>query len=128
MSDSWITAGRLKPCPGCPWIIGNADKSTRIEGQHEAFEPAFSGELGAYRVMRCHQVPDADPRGGACVGYLLSDHALDNLTVRMLLLDEPDLLDEIGSTRPLHSRYVDMRQALDEQWGDATLPRTESDG
>jgi hypothetical protein len=121
--DLWMTAGRTRPCAGCPWIVDNAEASRRIEGAHERVIGMFSGEQGFYDVMRCHQVPDEDPRGGACIGYLMSDHALDNLNVRLLLAREPDTAERIGSNRPLHRQYADMRAALDEQWGDQTNDR-----
>jgi hypothetical protein len=118
-----MTAGKTRPCAGCPWIVDNAEASCRIEGAHEAQAAMFSGEQGFHDIMRCHQVPDEDDRGGACIGYLLSDHALDNINVRLLFGDDPEVPRRIDSKRPLHKRYASMRAALDAQWGDQTNDR-----
>lgn len=128
MSDPlWMTAGRTHPCPGCPWIKDNAEASCRIEGAHEEMASAFSGEWGGHRIMRCHQVPDEDPRGGACIGYLLSDHAADNINVALLYEADPETPARIGSHRPMHATYRDMRAALDEQWGTEPPPAKPTD-
>lgn len=116
-SDLWMTAGRRQPCQSCPWVKDNGAHSVRIPGAHESVAPMFDRRDGFYDIMRCHQVPDEDERGGACIGYLLSEHALDNINVRICYSHEPEVPELISSGRPMHTRYEDMRAALDAEWG-----------
>lgn len=109
-----FTGGRLKPCVGCPWRVGNAGASVPDLAAHESMAHLFDGSQGFREVMACHLTGNGEQ--AACVGYVLSDHGFDNLTVRFAAVSggfEPTQLDADGE---LHHTYGPMRAALDEHW------------
>lgn len=109
-----FTAGKHEPCAGCPWRKGNASRSCGIPEKHEASKDAFSGEDGIYTVMECHTLP-ADVHG-ACVGYMLSEHAINNIVVRIAYGE--GIVGEIGDGgHAMHEKYEDMAAELYEYWG-----------
>lgn len=105
-----FTAGRTKPCAGCPWRVGNASRSLGIAALHEAASSTFDGSTGWNTIMACHTNPPGTD--GACVGYLLTDHAFDNLSVRMAAAREPETFGALEPDGDLHATYPEMLAAL----------------
>lgn len=110
-----FTAGQSKPCAGCPWIVGNESRSCGVAGRHQRAAGAFSRLDGFYTVMECHTLPAGVK--GACIGYLLSEHAMDNLWVRLAIIEGWFHPDTISSTVEMHARYEPMAAALLDHWG-----------
>jgi hypothetical protein len=75
------------------------------------------GSFTAGRTSPCAGCPWKVGNDGACVGYLLSEHAFDNFAVRMAAADDHELFASLTAGGPLHERYDDMAAALVEHWG-----------
>lgn len=59
--------------------------------------------------MACHTLNENIE--GACIGYLMSDHAYDNFLVRMAAGKEFDP-DELHCDKPMYSTYPEMFEAM----------------
>jgi hypothetical protein len=110
-----FTCGGTRPCPDCPWRPGRAPESRPDAARHaNAADSTFSGEQGFHVIMACHLNPaDTD---GACVGYLLSEHAHDNFAVRLAAISgtfDPAQLEPVET----YATYPEMRAALETIWG-----------
>lgn len=110
-----FTADQTKPCAGCPWVVGNESRSCGVPGCHQRAAGAFSGLDGFYTVMECHTLPEGV--NGACIGYLLSEHAMDNLWVRVAIGNGWFDPGQLEAPVELHARYESMAAALVEHWG-----------
>lgn len=98
-----FTLGRTRPCSGCPWRVGNESRSVVDVAAHERARETFTERDGFHPVMACHMNPAG--LDGACVGYLLSEHALQNLSVRVAIAMGALDLATLEADGPLYERY-----------------------
>lgn len=107
-----------KPCAGCPFRKDNGTRSHPIPGKHTKLAHLFDGQPGMHEIMECHTLPEGEH--GACVGYLLSEHVWDNLSLRIAMIEGRLDLTVLEPDGELYSTYREMVDAYDDDWGDFT--------